>query len=289
MRIEVKDLAFTYSPGTPFAKRALDGIDLSIEEGDFVGILGHTGSGKSTFILHLNGLIKLQSGSIDVFDIKLVPDKKKKQDLRKLRGTVGMVFQYPEYQLFEETIAKDIAFGPTNMGLSQNEIDERVREAMAFVGLAPELADQSPFALSGGQKRRVAIAGVIAMRPEVLILDEPTAGLDPAGRDEIFAEIQEYHKQTGATILFVTHSMEDAARMADRMLVMKDAKVMLLGTPREVFSHAEEIIAAGLDIPEITKVILELNRRGLSLDPSIFTVEDAVRALAACKKEGKTC
>lgn len=285
--LETRGLTQVYGAGTPFERKALDHVDLQIKQGEVLGIIGHTGSGKSTLIQHFNGLLKPTEGEVLLAGQSIWNAKGKCS--RETRFRVGLVFQYPEYQLFEETIAKDIAFGPTNMGLSQTEIDERVREAMAFVGLAPELADQSPFALSGGQKRRVAIAGVIAMRPEVLILDEPTAGLDPAGRDEIFAEIQEYHKQTGATILFVTHSMEDAARMADRMLVMKDAKVMLLGTPREVFSHAEEIIAAGLDIPEITKVILELNRRGLSLDPSIFTVEDAVRALAACKKEGKTC
>ncbi|MBP3312644.1 MAG: energy-coupling factor transporter ATPase [Butyricicoccus sp.] len=284
--LETRGLTHVYGAGTPFERTALEHIDLQVEQGEILGIIGHTGSGKSTLIQHFNGLLKPTAGEI-LLGGQSIWDAKGKCD-RKTRFRVGLVFQYPEYQLFEETIAKDIAFGPTNMGLSQSEIDERVQEAMAFVGLAPELADQSPFALSGGQKRRVAIAGVIAMRPEVLILDEPTAGLDPAGRDEIFAEIKQYHDQTGATILFVTHSMEDAARMSDRMLVMNHAKIMLLGTPREVFSHAEEIIAAGLDIPEITKVIRELNRRGIAIDPSIFTVEEAVKAIRAYK-EGKTC
>ena len=280
--LETRGLTHVYGAGTPFERTALDHIDLRVEQGEILGIIGHTGSGKSTLIQHFNGLLKPTAGEI-LLGGQSIWDAKGKCD-RTTRFRVGLVFQYPEYQLFEETIAKDIAFGPANMGLGQSEIDERVQEAMAFVGLAPELAGQSPFALSGGQKRRVAIAGVIAMRPEVLILDEPTAGLDPAGRDEIFAEIRQYHDQTGATILFVTHSMEDAARMADRMLVMNHAEIMLL----EVFSHAKEIIAAGLDIPEITKVILELNRRGIALDPSIFTVEEAVRAIRAYK-EGKPC
>lgn len=284
--LETRGLTHIYGAGTPFERTALNGIDLCVEQGEILGIIGHTGSGKSTLIQHFNGLLKPTAGEI-LLGGQSIWNAKGKCD-RQTRFRVGLVFQYPEYQLFEETIAKDIAFGPANMGLSQAEIDERVREAMAFVGLAPELAEQSPFALSGGQKRRVAIAGVIAMRPEVLILDEPTAGLDPAGRDEIFAEIKQYHDQTGATILFVTHSMEDAARMSDRMLVMNHAEIMLLGTPREVFSHADEIIAAGLDVPEITKVVLELNRRGISLDPSIFTVEEAVQAVRAYK-EGKPC
>ncbi|MBS6547273.1 MAG: energy-coupling factor transporter ATPase [Butyricicoccus pullicaecorum] len=284
--LETRGLTHIYGAGTPFERTALEQIDLQVEKGEILGIIGHTGSGKSTLIQHFNGLLKPTAGEI-LLGGQPIWNEKGKCD-RSTRFRVGLVFQYPEYQLFEETIAKDIAFGPTNMGLSADEITERVKEAMAFVGLAPELADQSPFALSGGQKRRVAIAGVIAMRPEVLILDEPTAGLDPAGRDEIFAEIKQYHDQTGATILFVTHSMEDAARMSDRMLVMNHAKIMLLGTPREVFSHAEEIVAAGLDIPEITKVVLELNRRGIPLDPSIFTVEEAVKAIRTYK-EGKTC
>ncbi len=285
--LETRGLTQIYGAGDPFERKALNQVDLKIQAGEVLGIVGHTGSGKSTLIQHFNGLLKPTAGEVLLAGQSIWNAKGKCS--RDVRFRVGLVFQYPEYQLFEETVAKDIAFGPGNMGLSQAEIDERVAEAMAFVGLAPEIAGQSPFALSGGQKRRVAIAGVIAMRPEVLILDEPTAGLDPAGRDEIFAEIRDYHQKTGATILFVTHSMEDAARMADRILVMKDGGVMLLGTPREVFSHAEEIIAAGLDIPEITKVVRELCRRGIPLDPSIFTVEDAVRAIAAYKKGEKPC
>lgn len=285
--LETRGLTHVYGAGTPFERTALDGIDLQIKKGEILGIIGHTGSGKSTLIQHFNGLLRPSAGEI-LLDGKPLWNHKGKCD-RKTRFRVGLVFQYPEYQLFEETVAKDIAFGPANMGLPPAEIEARVREAMVFAGLPADLAEHSPFALSGGQKRRVAIAGVIAMRPEVLILDEPTAGLDPVGRDEIFAQIQDYHKKTGATIVFVTHAMEDAARMSSRMLVMNKAKIMLLGTPHEVFSHADQIADAGLDIPEITKVMLELRRRGFALSPSIFTVEEAVRALAAYRQEGKTC
>lgn len=282
--LEVRDLTQIYSAGTPFERMALDHVNLKIKKGEILGIIGHTGSGKSTLIQHLNGLLKPTQGEV-LLDGKSIWNEKGKCD-RNTRFRVGLVFQYPEYQLFEETIAKDIAFGPTNMGLSPSEVDERVKEAMQFVGLEPCMAESSPFALSGGQKRRVAIAGIIAMRPDVLVLDEPTAGLDPAGRDEIFEQILKYHKQSGATILFVTHSMEDAGRMSDRMLVMNHAKVMLLGTPKEVFSHADEIIKAGLDIPEITKVMLELKRRGIDVNTSVFTVEDAIKEINACR--GKT-
>ena len=280
MAIRLEKINYIYSPGTAYEKHALKDIDLEIPDGQFLGIIGHTGSGKSTLIQHLNGLIKATSGKLyyngeNIYDERF--------NLTALRSQVGLVFQYPEYQLFEETIAKDIAYGPTNMKLPQAEIDERVRESMAAVGLAPELADQSPFALSGGQKRRVAIAGVIAMRPDVLVLDEPTAGLDPAGRDEIFELVRSYHKQSGATILIVSHSMEDIAQVADRLLVMNHAKVLFCDTPREVFSHADEIIAAGLDIPMITKVMLELKKRGHDVDTSVYTVAQAMDALRACK------
>ena len=258
--LETRGLTHVYGAGTPFERVALDHVDLKIEKGEILGVIGHTGSGKSTLIQHLNGLLQPSEGDV-LLDGKSIWDAKGKCS-RETRFRVGLVFQYPEYQLFEETIAKDIAYGPTNMKLPQAEIDERVRESMAAVGLAPELADQSPFALSGGQKRRVAIAGVIAMRPDVLVLDEPTAGLDPAGRDEIFELVRSYHKQSGATILIVSHSMEDIAQVADRLLVMNHAKVLFCDTPREVFSHASEIIAAGLDIPMITKVMLELKKRG---------------------------
>lgn len=280
--IKVEHLSYVYNPGMPNAVTALDDVSFTVEEGDFVGIIGATGSGKSTLITHMNGLNKPTSGKIYIDGRDLWEDPEKIRDFRFL---TGLVFQYPEYQLFEETIAKDIAYGPTNMKLPQTEIDERVRESMAAVGLAPELADQSPFALSGGQKRRVAIAGVIAMRPDVLVLDEPTAGLDPAGRDEIFELVRSYHKQSGATILIVSHSMEDIAQVADRLLVMNHSKVLFCDTPREVFSHADEIIAAGLDIPMITKVMLELKKRGHDVDTSVYTVAQAMDALRACKRK----
>lgn len=245
-------------------------------------MIGHTGSGKSTLIQHLNGLLQPSEGEV-LLDGKSIWDAKGKCS-RETRFRVGLVFQYPEYQLFEETIAKDIAYGPTNMKLPQTEIDERVRESMAAVGLAPELADQSPFALSGGQKRRVAIAGVIAMRPDVLVLDEPTAGLDPAGRDEIFELVRSYHKQSGATILIVSHSMEDIAQIADRLLVMNHAKVLFCNTPREVFARGRDYCRR-TDIPMITKVMLELKKRGHDVDTSVYTVAQAMDALRACKRK----
>lgn len=281
--IETVDLSCVYSIGTPFEHKALDRVNFTAYPGEYIGIIGHTGSGKSTLIQHLNGLLKPTSGQVRLRGQDIWADKKK---ITQVRFHVGLVFQYPEYQLFEETIAKDIAYGPTNMNLPQAEIDERVRESMAAVGLAPELADQSPFALSGGQKRRVAIAGVIAMRPDVLVLDEPTAGLDPAGRDEIFELVRNYHAQSGATILIVSHSMEDISQIADRLLVMNHAKVLFCDTPREVFSHADEIVAAGLDIPMITKVMLELKKRGYDVDTSVYTVAQAMDALRACRKKG---
>ena len=282
--LETRGLTHVYGAGTPFERKALDAVDIAIRKGEIMGVIGHTGSGKSTLIQHFNGLLKPTSGEV-LLDGQPIWNKDGKCP-REVRFRVGLVFQYPEYQLFEETIAKDIAFGPGNMGLSKEEIAERVAEAMRLVGLTPDFAEKSPFALSGGQKRRVAIAGVIAMRPDVLILDEPTAGLDPAGRDEILDMIQNYHRETGATVLIVSHSMEDIARIADRLLVMSDSHVFACGTPREVFARGEEIISIGLDIPEITKVILELRRRSFDLDPSIYTVEQAVAALRALK-EGK--
>ena len=284
--LETRGLTHVYGAGTPFERVALDHVDLKIEKGEILGVIGHTGSGKSTLIQHLNGLLQPSEGEV-LLDGKSIWDAKGKCS-RETRFRVGLVFQYPEYQLFEETIAKDIAYGPTNMKLPQAEIDERVRESMAAVSLAPELADQSPFALSGGQKRRVAIAGVIAMRPDVLVLDEPTAGLDPAGRDEIFELVRSYHKQSGATILIVSHSMEDIAQVADRLLVMNHAKVLFCDTPREVFSHADEIIAAGLDIPMITKVMLELKKRGHDVDTSVYTVAQAMDALRAAADDAET-
>lgn len=285
--IEVRDLTHVYGAGTPFERTALDHVSLSIERGEILGVIGHTGSGKSTLIQHLNGLLRPTSGEVLLAGQSIWDDKGK--CARDVRFRVGLVFQYPEYQLFEETIAKDIAFGPTNMGLPAGEIAERVQEAMRFVGLDPALAEKSPFALSGGQKRRVAIAGVIAMRPEVLVLDEPTAGLDPAGRNEILDQIRHYHESTGATVLIVSHSMEDTARMADRMLVMNQAKIMMIGTPAAVFARAEEIIGAGLDVPEITKVFMELRSRGVPVDPAVYTMEQAVAELRRVKGGGAAC
>lgn len=282
--LETRGLTHVYGAGTPFERVALDHVDIQINKGEILGVIGHTGSGKSTLIQHLNGLLQPSEGEV-LLDDKSIWDAKGKC-ARETRFRVGLVFQYPEYQLFEETIAKDIAYGPTNMSLPQAEIDARVRESMEAVGLAPELADQSPFALSGGQKRRVAIAGVIAMRPDVLVLDEPTAGLDPAGRDEIFELVRNYHAQSGATILIVSHSMEDISQIADRLLVMDHARVLFCDTPREVFSHADEIVAAGLDIPMITKVMIELKKRGHDVDTSVYTVAQAMDALRACRKKG---
>lgn len=282
--LETRGLTHVYGAGTPFERVALDHVDIQINKGEILGVIGHTGSGKSTLIQHLNGLLQPSEGEV-LLDGKSIWDAKGKC-VRETRFRVGLVFQYPEYQLFEETIAKDIAYGPTNMSLPQAEIDARVRESMEAVGLAPELADQSPFALSGGQKRRVAIAGVIAMRPDVLVLDEPTAGLDPAGRDEIFELVRNYHAQSGATILIVSHSMEDISQIADRLLVMDHARVLFCDTPREVFSHADEIVAAGLDIPMITKVMIELKKRGHDVDTSVYTVAQALDALRACRKKG---
>lgn len=282
--LETRGLTHVYGAGTPFERVALDHVDIQINKGEILGVIGHTGSGKSTLIQHLNGLLQPSEGEV-LLDGEPIWDAKGKC-ARETRFRVGLVFQYPEYQLFEETIAKDIAYGPTNMSLPQAEIDVRVRESMEAVGLAPELADQSPFALSGGQKRRVAIAGVIAMRPDVLVLDEPTAGLDPAGRDEIFELVRNYHAQSGATILIVSHSMEDISQIADRLLVMDHARVLFCDTPREVFSHADEIVAAGLDIPMITKVMIELKKRGHDVDTSVYTVAQAMDALRACRKKG---
>ena len=282
--LETRGLTHVYGAGTPFERTALDHVDLKIIKGEILGIIGHTGSGKSTLIQHLNGLLKPTEGEV-LLDGQSIWNEKGKC-ARETRFRVGLVFQYPEYQLFEETIAKDIAFGPSNMGLAQAEVDRRVLESMRAVGLEEYMANHSPFALSGGQKRRVAIAGVIAMQPDVLVLDEPTAGLDPAGRAEILGLIKRYHNRSGATVLIVSHSMEDVAQVADRLLVMNHAKALFCDTPREVFSHGEEIIAAGLDIPTITKVMLTLKKRGYDVDTSVYTVAQAIDALRACKRKG---
>ena len=278
--LEVRNLSHTYSIGTPFEHKALENVSFAVERGEFIGIIGHTGSGKSTLMQHLNGLLKPASGEILLDGVDIWSDKKV---TRQSRFRVGLVFQYPEYQLFEETVYKDIAFGPKNMGLKPTEIDRRVREAARLVGLTDEQLEVSPFDLSGGQKRRVAIAGVIAMEPEVLVLDEPTAGLDPEGREEVLGNIEAYRKEKNATVMMVSHSMNDVARLADRLLVMNDAALAMDGTPEQVFTRAQELVDMGLDIPEITKLFLRLQEMGLPVR-SVYTVEQAVQALRALKE-----
>lgn len=274
--IQTEGLTYRYGIGTPFEKTAVDHVDLEIEAGSFVGIIGHTGSGKSTLIQHLNGLLRPTEGKVLLDGVDIWADKSK---MRQMRFRVGLVFQYPEYQIFEETVAKDIAFGPRNMGLAEEEVQARVQETAAIVGLSEEILKQSPFLLSGGQKRRVAIAGVMAMRPEVLILDEPTAGLDPRGREEILQEIQAYRNQTGATILLVSHSMEDVARHAKKILVMNAGKVFCHDTVANVFRRSQELQAIGLAVPQITRVCDALRARGVPLTDDIFTVEQAKQQL----------
>ena len=283
--IQTKGLTYRYGIGTPFEKTAVDHVDLEIESGSFVGIIGHTGSGKSTLIQHLNGLLKPTEGSI-LLDGKDIWAEK--AQMRQVRFRVGLVFQYPEYQNFEESVAKDIAFGPRNMGLAEEEVQARVKETAAIVGLSDDILEQSPFLLSGGQKRRVAIAGVMAMRPEVLILDEPTAGLDPRGREEILEEIKAYRRQTGATILLVSHSMEDVARHAQQILVMNAGKVFCYGTVENVFRRSQELQAIGLAVPQITRVCNALRAKGIPLTEDIFTVEQAKEQLIAWyRKKGE--
>ena len=267
--LETEDLTYTYSVGTPFEKTAVNNVSLKIEEGEMIGVMGHTGSGKSTLVQHLNGLLKPTSGEILVDDKNIWENPK---EIRKIRSKVGLVFQYPEYQIFEETVYKDIAFGPTNMGLDKTEIDRRVRETAHDLGLSEELMERSPFELSGGQKRRVAIAGVMAMEPRVLILDEPTAGLDPAGRDKILSHIKSYHERTRNTILIVSHSMEDIATFADRILVMNKSELFCFDETKKVFARADEIAAIGLDVPQITKVFGALRSRGLDFGKEVYTV-----------------
>lgn len=279
--LEIKNLNHIYSASTPFEHQALTDVSFRVMRGEFIGVIGHTGSGKSTLIQHMNGLLKPTSGQILLDGKDIWADKK---STRQARFRVGLVFQYPEYQLFEETVYRDIAFGPKNMGLSEQEIDRRVREAAGFVGLTEQQLQASPFDLSGGQKRRVAIAGVIAMEPEVLILDEPTAGLDPAGREEILENIDAYRRAKNATIMMVSHSMGDVARMTDRLLVMNGSRLAMDGAPIEVFRHADELLAMGLDIPVLTRVFLALRKKGVDLD-QVYTMEQAVDALIR-RKEG---
>ena len=282
MKLELKNLSYTYSSDTTFKRQAVDNLSAVIREGSITGIIGHTGSGKSTLVQMMNGLLTPTSGEVLLDGVNIFKDKK---TLFSARFKVGLVFQYPEYQLFEETVAKDIAFGPKNQKLSQNEIAERILEAANFVGLDKELLDRSPFDLSGGQKRRVAIAGVMAMRPPILILDEPASGLDPVGREEIFSGLLRYRDQTGATVIIVSHSMEDMARYAEDILVMNESRLVLSGTRNEVFRKADFLCSIGLDVPEVTHLINELRRRGYDLPDNLYTVEGAETALRRLKAD----
>ena len=281
--IETKKLTHIYSAGTPFERGALMDVDFSAYEGEYLGIIGHTGSGKSTLTQHLNALLKPTSGQVLFQGTDIWSDPK---ITRRTRFQVGLVFQYPEYQLFEETIYKDIAFGPRNMGLDEQEIDRRVREAAYFVGLRDDQLQKSPFELSGGQKRRVAIAGVIAMEPKVLILDEPTAGLDPVGVEEILGNIRDYHKAHNATIILVSHSMEEVARTVDRLVVVNDGVIPFRGTPEEVFRHGPELEAMGLGVPQMTRVFNRLKAMGVGVGESVYTIEQAKQAILKAKGVG---
>ena len=285
-KIRLENITYYYGKGTPFEVKALDSVSLDIHGGKLTGIIGHTGSGKSTVSQLLNGLLKPSEGEVLVEDRNIWSDPKK---IREVRFDVGLVFQYPEYQLFEETVYKDIAFGPKNMKLDEKEIDLRVRHAAAMVGLSEDLFEKSPFELSGGQKRRVAIAGVMAMRPKILILDEPAAGLDPRGRDEILSRIVEYRKATDSTVIMISHSMEDMAVYCDKILVMSNSKPFLYGTPAEVFGKAEEIESVGLAVPQVTKLMMELRARGFDVRQDIYTVAEARKEIGKLIKEGKLC
>ncbi|MCF2660647.1 energy-coupling factor transporter ATPase [Pseudoflavonifractor phocaeensis] len=282
--IETKQLSHIYSAGTPFERGALVDVDFTAYKGEYLGIIGHTGSGKSTLIQHLNGLLKPTSGQVLFQGQDIWSDPKL---TRFTRFQVGLVFQYPEYQLFEETVYNDIAFGPKNMGLDEKEIDRRVREAAYFVGLRDDQLDKSPFELSGGQKRRVAIAGVIAMEPKVLILDEPTAGLDPVGVESILGNIRDYHQVHNATIILVSHSMEEVARTVDRLVVVNDGRIPFHGTPREVFQHGGELERMGLGVPQMTRVFHRLRNMGVDIDPSVYTIDQAKEAILRKLRSGK--
>ena len=282
--IKAENLTYVYGEGTPFQKTAVDNVDLEIEQGEMVGIIGHTGSGKSTLIQHFNGLLKPTSGSVYIDGEKLWDDKAK---LRPVRFKVGLVFQYPEYQLFEETVYKDIAFGPKNMGLDDKEIDRRIKETAKMVGLSADVLDKSPFELSGGQKRRVAIAGVMAMEPKVLILDEPASGLDPKGREQILGLIKEYHQQTNNTVLLVSHSMEDIAKNGSKILVMNESKVFCYDDTVNVFTRSEELVSMGLSVPQITRVFNRLRSMGIDLNDDVYTVGYAKKVLMEKLKNTK--
>ncbi|MEE3428503.1 MAG: energy-coupling factor transporter ATPase [Ruminococcus sp.] len=283
--IEVKDLCFTYGIKTPFEKKAVDSLNLSINEGEIIGLIGHTGSGKSTFVQMLNGLIRPTSGQVFLNgeDIWAKP-----KEIRKIRFKVGMVFQYPEYQLFAETVYDDIAFGPKNMGLSGEKIDATVKKAAKFSGLSEKLLKKSPFDLSGGEKRRAAIAGVIAMNPDVLVLDEPTAGLDPKGKSLLLSQINSYHRERNNTVIIVSHSMEDIAQIADRVLVMNKGRLEMFDTPKKIFAQAEKLESMGLRVPQITKIMISLKEKGYDVSDGVLTVEQAFcEIVSLLKKEGK--
>lgn len=283
--LELKNICYTYGVGTPFEKKAVNDVSFSVNKGELIGIIGHTGSGKSTLVQMLNGLMKPTSGQV-LLDGVDIWDKPK--EIRKIRFKVGMVFQYPEYQLFEETVYKDISFGPFNKGLSQEEIDKEVRRAAKFTGIKDELLGKSPFDLSGGEKRRAAIAGVIAMDPDVLVLDEPTAGLDPMGRDVLLSQIVRYHKERQNTVLLVSHSMEDIARVADRIVVMNKSKLVMFDETQKVFARGDELEKIGLRIPQITKIMSQLRKRGVDVPEGILTVDSAVDYLLPfIKKEAR--
>ena len=281
--LKLEDVSYVYQKGSPFEKEALKNVNITVEDGEFVGLIGHTGSGKSTLIQLFNGLLKPSSGRvlIDGVDIGTL------KSLRDVRFKVGLVMQYPEYQLFEETVYKDIAFGPRNMGLSEEETDRRVRFAASMVGLSEAALEKSPFEMSGGQKRRAAIAGILAMEPKILVLDEPTAGLDPSGRDEILFKIKDMHARTGATVILVTHSMEDVARLAERIIVMNKGALAMDGSVREVFSRGAELEKMGLAVPQVTKITDNLRERVPSVKKGIFTVREAEREIAAALREGE--
>ena len=284
--LQVKDLTHTYGAGTPFQRSAVEHMSFDVNEGEFLGIIGHTGSGKSTLIQHLNGLLQPTAGEILLRGKNIWAEPKK---IREVRFKVGLVFQYPEYQLFEETVYKDIAFGPANQGKTGDELDHAVREAAKLVGIRDDQLEKSPFELSGGQKRRVALAGVLAMEPEVLVLDEPTAGLDPQGRDAILAQIQAYHRAKGAAVVLVSHSMEEIARNVDRIVVLSDGKVYMEGTPKQVFARAHELEQVGLDVPQVTKVAAALKARGLDIDIAVYTVEALEQKLLTLRGGASPC
>ncbi len=285
MSIIVENLIHVYNPNTPFESKALSDISFSIEEGEFVGLIGHTGSGKSTLIQHLNGLLKPTKGKVQINNLDIM-DKNIK--LNEIRKKVGLVFQYPEYQLFEETIYKEVAFGPMNLGLTDLEIEVRVKEALELVGLNFEyMKDRSPFELSGGQRRRIAIAGVIAMKPEILILDEPTAGLDPRGRDEILNQIKELHSKYKITVILVSHSMEDIARLVSKIIVMDRGKIALIGPPREIFREAEKLEKIGLGLPQMTRLVKKLREKGINIRDNVFTVEEVKNEILKLVRDKK--